>query len=111
MHITRHQTREYKNVPTQMKDDHQASTTEGVQDLMIPLVRKGVNTSLSSLQVWADLARQVGPNVLGSSTNGTMVFRVGDYHVFKKLLAAQCKIVDELIAVQRELVQHYHALR
>jgi hypothetical protein len=106
-------------MPTRIKDGHQVATTEStaeqVQELMTALVRQGLNTSLSSLQMWSELARQLGPAVLGSPTDGTMVFRADDYHLFKKLLkkllTVQHEIVDELIATRCELWQRYLALR
>lgn len=85
--------------------------SERIQDLMAELTRQGLNTSLRSLQVWAELARQVGPQVLGCSTDGTRVFLVDDHELFSKLLATQREIVDELIAAHRELSQRYLALR
>jgi hypothetical protein len=82
-----------------------------IQDLMAELTRQGLNTSLRSLQVWAELARQVGPQVLGCSPDGTRVFVAGDHEFFGKLLAAQREIVDELVAAHHELSQRYLALR
>jgi hypothetical protein len=97
------------------KDGYQDFTgqlpSERIQDLMAELTRQGLNISLRSLQVWAELARQVGPQVLGCSTDGTRVFVAGDHEFFGKLLAAQREIVDELVAGHHELSQRYLALR
>ena len=97
------------------KDGYQNFTgelpSERIQDLMAELTRQGLNTSLRSLQVWAELARQVGPQVLGCSTDGTRVFLAGDHELFSKLLAAQREIIDELVVAHRELSQRYLALR
>lgn len=41
-------------------------TLQRAQDLMGQVVRQGANISLKSLQVWADLARQLAPTALGS---------------------------------------------
>jgi hypothetical protein len=73
-------------------------TLQRVQDLMGQVVRQGVNISLRSLQVWADLARQLGLTALGSSATAT-------YDLIEKLLAAQREIVDELVAAQRQFAQ------
>lgn len=97
------------------KDGDQGFTgqlpSERIQELMAELTRQGLNTSLRLLQVWAELARQVGPEVLGCSTDGTRVFLAGDHELFGKLLAAQREIVNELVAAHRELSQRYLALR
>ena len=102
-------------MPTQFKKEHQvvtaASTAGKVQDLMAQLVRQGLNSSLRSLQVWTDLAHQLGPAVLGSSAGATRVFLAGDYDQFAKLLAAQREVVGELVATQRELAQRYRAVQ
>jgi kynureninase len=87
------------------------SSSERIKDLMVQLARQGLNTSLRALQVWADLARQLGPQVLGCSTDGTRVFLAGDYNLFSKLLAAQRDTVDELVINYRELSQRYLDLR
>lgn len=100
---------------TYMNDGYQHATaespSEGIQDLMVQLARQGLNTSLRALQVWADLSRQLGPQVLGCSTGATRVFLAGDYDLFRKLLAAQCETVDELVDSHRELSQRYLDLR
>jgi hypothetical protein len=68
-----------------------------VQDLTDQVVRQGVNISLKSLQVWADLARQPALTALGSAT--------ATCDLLEKLLAAQGEIVDELVAAQRRVAQ------
>ncbi len=96
---------------TQIKDGQQVAdahdvadtTTQRVQDLMVQLVRQGQDTSLRSLQVWADLARQLGPTAPGSPAGATRVSSA--YDVFKKLHAAQREVIDELVATQRQLAQ------
>lgn len=75
---------------------------------MAQLVRQGLDTSLKSVQVWADLARQVGPNALGSPVSATMAAHAHD--PFVMLLAAQREVVGELVATQRQLTQQvFHA--
>lgn len=100
---------------TYSKDDYQDVTAElpaeWIQDLMAQLARRGLDTSLRSLQVWAELARQLGPRVLGCPTGGTRVFQPSDYELFRKLLAAQRETVDELVVNYRELSQRYLDLR
>jgi hypothetical protein len=102
-------------MPNQTRNCHQVVTTdttaEPVQDLMVQLARQGLNTSLRSLQVWTDLARQLGPKVLGTPAGATKVFLASDYDLFKKLLAVESEIVDELVATQRELAQRDLDLR
>jgi hypothetical protein len=53
---------------TYMQNGYQDATAESsserIQDLMAQLARQGLNTSLRALQVWADLARQLGPGQL-----------------------------------------------
>jgi hypothetical protein len=91
-------------MPTQLKDGHQAATattTAAAQDLMIQLVRHGQDASLRSLQVWADLARQLGPTALHSPARATMIGLA--YDLFEKLVTAQRRVVDELVTTQRQL--------
>lgn len=76
------------------------STIQQRQDLMIQLMRQGVDISLRSLQVWGDLARQLGCTALGSSTTAT-------HDLFKKLLTAQREVVDELVATHRQFAQGF----
>lgn len=78
-------------------------TTQCAQDSMAQLVRQGQDTSLRSLQVWADLARKLGPASPGSVPGNTMLSLAHD--PFEKLLMAQRQIVDELVATQRELAR------
>lgn len=73
-------------------------TIQRVQDLMVQLARQGVDISLRSLQVWADLTRHVGLTALGS-------FATATYDLFEKLLAAQREVIDELVATQRQFAQ------
>ncbi len=94
-------------MPTQLKDGHQFAgpdtTTQGAQELMIELVRHGQDISLRSLQVWADLARQLGTPALRSPARRVMVGLA--YDLFEKLLTAQREVVDELVDTQRRLAQ------
>lgn len=84
------------------------TTIQRAQDSMAQLVRQGLDTSLKSVQVWADLARQVGPNALTSPAGATMASRAHD--PFVMLLAAQREVVGELVATQRQLTQQvFHA--
>jgi len=78
--------------------------TQRAQDSMTQLVRQGQDTSLRSLQVWADLARRFGTTEANSSA-GSMMFSFA-HDPFEKLLEAQRQIVDELVATQRELTRH-----
>ncbi|MGH3888268.1 MAG: hypothetical protein ACRDSZ_17165 [Pseudonocardiaceae bacterium] len=79
------------------------TTTQRTQDSMVQLVRQGLDTSLKSVQVWADLARQVGSTALDSPAGATMAFRAHD--PFEMLLAAQREVVGKLVAAQRQLMQ------
>jgi hypothetical protein len=94
-------------MPTQLKDGHQPAardaTAEQAQDLMIELVRHGQDISLRSLQVWADLARQIGTPALRSPARREMVGLA--YDLFEKVLTAQREVVDQLVATQRQLAQ------
>lgn len=67
------------------------------------LVRQGQDTSLRSLQVWADLARKLGHTEPRSPTGATVCASACD--PFEKLLEAQRQVVDELVATHRQLVQ------
>jgi predicted Zn-dependent peptidase len=78
-------------------------TTQRAQDSMAQLVRQGQDTSLRSLQVWADLARRFGSTEASSSVSSTMFSLAHD--PFEKLLEAQRQVVDELVATQRELAR------
>jgi hypothetical protein len=78
-------------------------TNQRVQDSMVQLVRQGQDTSLRSLQVWADLARKLGPTALSSPATATMASLAHD--PFEKLLEAQRQVVEELVATQRQLAQ------
>ncbi len=78
-------------------------TIQRAQDSMSQLVRQGQDTSLRSLQVWADLARRFGSTEASSSADSTMFSLAHD--PFEKLLEAQRQVVDELVATQRELAR------
>jgi hypothetical protein len=75
-------------------------TAQHAQDSMAQLARKGQDAALRSLQVWADLARNFGTAAPSSAAGATMFSLAHD--PFEKLLVAQCQIVDELVATQRE---------
>ena len=68
--------------------------TQRAHDSMAQLVRQGLDTSLRSVQVWADLARQINFTALTSA-----------YDPFEQLLATQREVVGDLVATQRQLVQ------
>jgi hypothetical protein len=78
-------------------------SSQRLQDSMAQLVRQGQDTSLRSLQVWADLARRLGHTEPRSPTGTTICALACD--PFEKLLEAQRQVVDELVATQRQLVQ------
>lgn len=78
-------------------------TTQRVQDSMVQLVRQGQDTSLRSLQVWADLARKLGCTAESSPAGATMVSLAHD--PLEKLLEAQRQVVEELVATQHQLAQ------
>jgi hypothetical protein len=78
-------------------------TAQRAQDSMAQLVRQGQDTSLRSLQVWADLARTFGSTAPSSPAGATMFSLAHD--PFERLLVAQRQIVDQLVATQRELAQ------
>jgi hypothetical protein len=73
-------------------------TILGLQDPRGRLARQGVDISLRSLQVWADVARQRGLTAPGSSARAV-------YDLFEKLLMAQRQVIDELVAAQRQFAQ------
>lgn len=73
-------------------------TIQRLQDPRARLARQGVDLSLRSLQVWADLARQRGLTARGYCTRAT-------YDLFEKLLMAQRQVINELVAAQRQLAQ------
>jgi hypothetical protein len=73
-------------------------TTQRLQDPRAQLAREGVDISLRSLQVWADLARQRGLTARGYCATAT-------YDLFEKLLMAQRQVLNELVAAQRQLAQ------
>src|ERR1700709_1562252 len=78
-------------------------TTQRVQDSMVQLVRQGQDTSLRSLQVWADLARKLGSTAPTSPAGATMVSLAHD--PFQTLPEAQRLVVEEVAATQRQLAQ------
>ena len=78
-------------------------TAQRAQDSMTQLVRKGQDTALRSLQVWADLARGFGTTAPNSAAGTAMLSLAHD--PFEKLLVAQRQIVDELVATQRAFTQ------
>jgi hypothetical protein len=95
-------------MPTQITDGQQAADTDTIQltqALMIQLVRRGQDISLRSLQVWADLARQLGSTALRSPARAMMISAA--YDLFEKLLNAQRQVVDELVAAQRQLALQF----
>lgn len=78
-------------------------SSQRVQDSMAQLARQGQDTSLRSLQVWADLARKLGHTEPRSPTGATICALACD--PFEKLLEAQRQVVEELVATQRQLVK------
>jgi hypothetical protein len=96
-------------MPIQTEDGQQvavaATATPQLHDLMTQLVRQGQDTSLKSLQVWADLARQLGATARRSPAGATMVSLA--YDLFETLLVAQREVVDELVATQRQLARGF----
>jgi hypothetical protein len=79
------------------------TSPQRTQDSMAQLVRQGQDISLRSLQVWADLARKLGPTAPSVPADATIVALA--YDPFEKLLEAQRQVVDELVATQRQLVR------
>lgn len=77
--------------------------TARTQESMAQLVRQGQDTSLRSLQVWADLARKFGSTAPSSAAGTTMYSFAG--HPLEQLLVAQRQVVDELVEAQRVLAQ------
>jgi len=77
-------------------------TIQRLQDPRVQLARQGVDVSLRSLQVWADLARQRGLTAPGSSVEAT-------YDLFEKLLVTQRQVINELVATQRQFAQEHLA--
>ena len=73
-------------------------TIQRLQDSRVQLTRQGVDISLRSLQVWADLTRQRGLTAPGSSAGAT-------YGLFEKLLVTQRQVINELVAAQRQFAQ------
>lgn len=73
-------------------------TIQRLQDPRAQLARQGVDLSLRSLQVWADLARQRGLTARDCCATAT-------YDLFEKLLMAQRQVINELVAAQRQLAQ------
>jgi hypothetical protein len=90
-------------LPTELVRVGTDPTSQRVQDSMAQLVRQGQDTSLRSLQVWADLARKLSHTESRSPTDATICALARD--PFEKLLEAQRQVVDELVATQRQLVK------
>jgi hypothetical protein len=96
---------------TQQAREATTAATQQLRDLMIQLVRQGQDTSLKSLQVWADLARQLGSTPLPGAPllrfpgDATMVSLT--YDLFERLLATQREVVDELVTTQRRIAQQF----
>src|SRR5918998_2766712 len=105
------ETREHRYMLMHIKDDQRVTDvgddrgprpvhdaagpiTQRAHDSMAQLVRQGLDTSLRSIQVWADLARQVDSTAVTSA-----------YGPFEQLLATQREVVGDLVATQRQLVQ------
>lgn len=105
------ETREHRYMLTHIKDDQRVTDVgddrgprpvhdaagpiiQRAHDSMDQLVRQGLDTSLRSVQVWADLARQVDSSGLTSA-----------YDPFEQLLATQREVVGDLVATQRQLAQ------
>ncbi|MGH3831346.1 MAG: hypothetical protein ACRDRS_13020 [Pseudonocardiaceae bacterium] len=79
------------------------ASVQRTRDSMAQLVRQGQDTSLRSLQVWADLARKLGPTAPSFPAGSAVVALACD--PFEKLLEAQRQVVDELVATQCHLAQ------
>jgi hypothetical protein len=89
--------------PTELARAVAEPSSQRAQDSMAQLVRQGQDTSLRSLQVWADLARKLDHTEPRSPTGATICALACD--PFEKLLEAQRQVVDELVATQRQLVK------
>jgi hypothetical protein len=83
---------------TEQHNEAADPTIQRLRDPRVQLARQGVDISLRSLQVWADLARQRGLTAPDSSARAT-------YDLFEKLLLAQRQVIDELVAAQRQFAQ------
>lgn len=79
------------------------ASVQQTREAMAQLVRQGQDTSLRSLQVWADLARKLGPSAPSLPAGAAIVALARD--PFEKLLEAQRQVVDELVATQCQLAQ------
>lgn len=78
------------------------TTTQQAQDSMVQLVRQGQDASLRSLQVWAELARKLGPH---PQTPADAAVASLAYDPLAKLLVAQRQVVDQLVATQHQLAE------
>ena len=87
-----------------------AMTPQAAQELIVHLVRHGLNLSLRSLQAWADLARLLGPTPGDSTAAATMICRA--YDAFDTVLTAQREFVDQLVRIQRQsaTILWYHPI-
>lgn len=92
---------------TTIEQAHAAAdiVAERLQGLMVQLVRQGLDASLRSVQVWADLARQLGAIPPDSPVAATMV-SLG-YDLFEKLLMGQREVVNQLVDNQRQFAQRF----
>lgn len=79
--------------------------TEQLQELMVQLVRQGLDASLRLLQLWADLARQLGATTPGTPGAAMMVSVA--YDMIEKSLTAQREVVDELVDNQCQFAQQF----
>ncbi|MGH3864845.1 MAG: hypothetical protein ACRDQ4_01685 [Pseudonocardiaceae bacterium] len=77
-------------------------TTQRARDSMARLVRQGQDASLRSLQVWAELARKLGPHARTPADAAVVALA---YDPFATLLVAQRQVADQLVATQRQLTQ------
>ncbi len=78
------------------------TTSQRAQESMVALVRQGQDASLRSLQVWAELARKLGPH---PQTPADATVAALAHDPFAELLVAQRQVVDQLVAAQRQLAQ------
>lgn len=99
-------------MPTPVTPNRSVTPSQPLAGPIAELVRHGQDSSLRALQVWADLARQLGlfPGPGGTADQRHLTPNLATER-FEQLLVVQREVVAELVAAQRHLIQQVLAAR
>lgn len=88
--------------------DHAGWTGSEALQPLVEFVRQGQDTSLKSVQLWAEIARLCNPIEQPDPAVSALVD--SSYDLFETLLAAQRQFVDQLLKAQRQFAEQLFAV-